>query len=80
MPNWVEQDFEIVGPKPDLDRFLKKALFVPTSAVDRGRYGGPIFRLTRAYKPPTREAARQRSDAPERKRNTPSVLNVASGG
>jgi len=55
MPNWVEQDLEIVGPKPDLDRFLKKTLLVPKSAAERARHDGPMFRFARACKPPKGE-------------------------
>ena len=55
MPNWVEQDLEIVGPKPDLDRFLKKTLLVPKSAPERARYDGPMFRFARACRPSKRE-------------------------
>jgi hypothetical protein len=55
MPNWVEQDLEIVGPKPDLDLFLKKTLLVPKSVAERERYGGPMFRFARACRPSKRE-------------------------
>ncbi len=63
MPNWVEQSLEIVGPKADLDRFLKRTLLVPKSAAERERYGGPMFRFARACRPPKRERPTLVADA-----------------